>query len=177
MAAASDLGEERWRECSAFLTRVGLLSADHRANSVKATARDLAYTLRDGVQLCRLLNLIQPNSLDLKDINQRPQMAQVSTVRLSSLYIHGTCRLWCPVFNVSADSPPLDFPTVSMPPEHTHIPPGLQNALWPQGLGFVSALRLVRPLWLWTGFTDHINSLILSQSKKKRSCVSSTLRF
>jgi len=77
MAAASGMGEERWRECAAFLTRVGLLSADHRANWPNATARDLAYTLRDGVQLCRLLSLIQPNSLDIRDINQRPQMAQV----------------------------------------------------------------------------------------------------
>lgn len=73
--------EENWRECCKWLTRVGLLSADHRANWPTATIKDLAYTLRDGVQLCRLLNLLQPGALDLKDISQRPQMAQVDLKR------------------------------------------------------------------------------------------------
>ena len=69
--------EESWRDCCAWLTRVGLITSEHRANSPNATVKDLAYNLRDGVQICRLLNLIQPNSLDLKDISQKPQMAQV----------------------------------------------------------------------------------------------------
>jgi hypothetical protein len=70
--------EESWKDCVNWLTRVNLLPPEHRANnSSQATIKDLAYTLRDGVQLCRLLNLLHPNSLDLKDISQRPQMAQV----------------------------------------------------------------------------------------------------
>jgi len=69
--------EESWRECAKWLTRVGLLPSDHRANWDSATTRDLAYCLRDGVQLCRLLNLLCPNTLDMKDVSQRPQMAQV----------------------------------------------------------------------------------------------------
>lgn len=73
--------EENWRECCKWLTRIGLLANDHRTNLPTATIKDLAYTLRDGVQLCRLLNLIQPGSLDLKDISQRPQMAQFLCLR------------------------------------------------------------------------------------------------
>ncbi|CAL8143746.1 unnamed protein product [Orchesella dallaii] len=73
--------EENWRDCCKWLTRVGLLSSDHRANWPTATIKDLAYTMRDGVQLCRLLNLINPGALDLKDISQRPQMAQFLCLR------------------------------------------------------------------------------------------------
>ncbi|CAG7815257.1 unnamed protein product [Allacma fusca] len=73
--------EESWRDCCAWLTRIGLITQEHRANSPTATVKDLAYNLRDGVQICRLLNLIQPNSLDLKDISQKPQMAQFLCLR------------------------------------------------------------------------------------------------
>lgn len=70
-------GEELWRECASWLTRCGLLRTDHKANWPQSTIQDLAYTLRDGVLLCNLINVIDPGSVDMKDVNQRPQMAQV----------------------------------------------------------------------------------------------------
>lgn len=39
---------------------------------------DLAQALRDGVLLCQLLNNLLPQAVNLKEINLRPQMSQVS---------------------------------------------------------------------------------------------------
>lgn len=83
--------EENWRECCKWLTRVGLLSPDHRTNLPQATIKELAYTLRDGVQLCRLTNLICPGSLDLKEISQKPQMAQFLCLRNIRTFL-GVCK-------------------------------------------------------------------------------------
>nr|XP_045372267.1 guanine nucleotide exchange factor VAV2 [Camelus bactrianus] len=41
-----------------------------------AVVFDLAQALRDGVLLCQLLHNLSPGSIDLKDINFRPQMSQ-----------------------------------------------------------------------------------------------------
>lgn len=76
-AGDADGGRELWRECAQWLTRCGMLRADHRANWPTSSIQDLAHTLRDGVLLCNLLNAIDPNTVDMKDVNQRPQMAQV----------------------------------------------------------------------------------------------------
>jgi guanine nucleotide exchange factor VAV len=38
--------------------------------------QDLAYTLRDGVLLCHIAVTLDPMSIDPKNVNQRPQMAQ-----------------------------------------------------------------------------------------------------
>ncbi|VVD02587.1 unnamed protein product [Leptidea sinapis] len=70
-------GEDLWRECANWLTRCGLLRPDHKANWETSTIHDLAYTLRDGVLLCNLLNVLHPGCVDMKDVNQRPQMAQL----------------------------------------------------------------------------------------------------
>lgn len=66
-----------WRDCAGWLTQCGVLRPDHKANWPDASVSDLAYTLRDGVLLCNLLNTIEKGCLDLKDVNQKPQMAQV----------------------------------------------------------------------------------------------------
>jgi guanine nucleotide exchange factor VAV len=71
------MANELWRECAAWLTRCGLLRPDHKANWAEATLTDLAYTLRDGVLLCNFINTLDPNSIDMKDVNQKPQFAQV----------------------------------------------------------------------------------------------------
>lgn len=71
-------GEDLWRECASWLTRCGLLRPDHKANWETSTIHDLAYTLRDGVLLCNLLNVLNPGCIDMKEVNQRPQMAQVT---------------------------------------------------------------------------------------------------
>lgn len=66
-----------WRECANWLTRCGAIRADHKVNWPESTVDDLAHTLRDGVILCNLLNILVPECLGTKDIHQKPQMAQV----------------------------------------------------------------------------------------------------
>lgn len=39
---------------------------------------DLAQALRDGVLLCQLLNNLLPQAVNLREINLRPQMSQVT---------------------------------------------------------------------------------------------------
>jgi guanine nucleotide exchange factor VAV len=74
-------GSESWKECASWLTRCDVLRQDHKANWPEASCSDLAYTLRDGVLLCNLLNTLDPGCIDMKDINQKPQMAQVGLTR------------------------------------------------------------------------------------------------
>jgi guanine nucleotide exchange factor VAV len=74
-------GSESWKECADWLTRCDVLRQDHKANWPEASCSDLAYTLRDGVLLCNLLNTLDPGCIDMKDVNQKPQMAQVSVLR------------------------------------------------------------------------------------------------
>ncbi|CAK9821771.1 Protein vav [Anthophora retusa] len=76
-----------WHECAKWLTRCGALRADHKANWPKATAFDLAYTLRDGVLLCNLLNTVDPGCIDMKDVNQKPQMAQFLCLRNIKVFL------------------------------------------------------------------------------------------
>ncbi|XP_053987337.1 protein vav isoform X2 [Hylaeus volcanicus] len=76
-----------WHECAKWLTRCGALRADHKANWPKATAVDLAYTLRDGVLLCNLLNTVDPGCIDMKDVNQKPQMAQFLCLRNIKVFL------------------------------------------------------------------------------------------
>ncbi|XP_077297551.1 vav guanine nucleotide exchange factor [Arctopsyche grandis] len=75
------VGGDLWRECALWLTRTGMLRRDHRANWPSSSIHDLAHTLRDGVLLCNLLNVLDPHTLDMKDVNQRPQMAQFLCLR------------------------------------------------------------------------------------------------
>ncbi|XP_014484352.1 PREDICTED: protein vav isoform X3 [Dinoponera quadriceps] len=76
-----------WHECASWLTRCGALRADHKANWPQATAFDLAYTLRDGVLLCNLLNTVDPGCIDMKDVNQKPQMAQFLCLRNIKMFL------------------------------------------------------------------------------------------
>ncbi|XP_021950474.1 protein vav isoform X2 [Folsomia candida] len=80
--------EESWKDCAEWLTRCGLLPPEHRAQT---SIKDLAYTLRDGVQLCRLLNCLQSNALDLKEISLKPQMAQFLCLRNIRTFLQ-TCK-------------------------------------------------------------------------------------
>ncbi|XP_049885290.1 protein vav isoform X2 [Pectinophora gossypiella] len=84
-------GEELWRECVSWLTRCELLRPDHKANWKTSTIHDLAYTLRDGVLLCNLLNVLHPGCIDMKDVNQRPQMAQFLCMRNIKVFLR-TCH-------------------------------------------------------------------------------------
>ncbi|KAL6420434.1 hypothetical protein ACFW04_014438 [Cataglyphis niger] len=85
-AESADAGKG-WRECASWLTRCGALRADHKANWPQATAFDLAYTLRDGVLLCNLLNIVDSGCIDMKDVNQKPQMAQFLCLRNIKVFL------------------------------------------------------------------------------------------
>lgn len=78
---------EYWRQCALWLINCKVLPASHRVTWEAAQVFDLAQTLRDGVLLCHLLNNLRPQSINLKEINLRPQMSQVSH---RSLSIHQT---------------------------------------------------------------------------------------
>ncbi|GLD55062.1 guanine nucleotide exchange factor VAV3 isoform X1 [Lates japonicus] len=68
---------EYWRQCALWLINCKVLPANHRVTWESAQVFDLAQTLRDGVLLCHLLNNLRPQSINLKEINLRPQMSQV----------------------------------------------------------------------------------------------------
>uniref|UniRef100_A0A3B3CC98 Vav guanine nucleotide exchange factor 3 n=1 Tax=Oryzias melastigma TaxID=30732 RepID=A0A3B3CC98_ORYME len=67
---------EYWRQCALWLINCKVLPASHRVTWESAQVFDLAQTLRDGVLLCHLLNNLRPQSINLKEINLRPQMSQ-----------------------------------------------------------------------------------------------------
>uniref|UniRef100_A0A5F8AUJ3 Vav guanine nucleotide exchange factor 2 n=1 Tax=Macaca mulatta TaxID=9544 RepID=A0A5F8AUJ3_MACMU len=67
---------EQWRQCGRWLIDCKVLPPNHRVVWPSAVVFDLAQALRDGVLLCQLLHNLSPGSIDLKDINFRPQMSQ-----------------------------------------------------------------------------------------------------
>uniref|UniRef100_A0A671YBR3 Vav 3 guanine nucleotide exchange factor b n=1 Tax=Sparus aurata TaxID=8175 RepID=A0A671YBR3_SPAAU len=67
---------EYWRQCAMWLISCNVLPSNHRVTADSAQVFDLAQTLRDGVLLCQLLNNLKPNTINLKEINLRPQMSQ-----------------------------------------------------------------------------------------------------
>lgn len=83
-----------WRECANWLTRCGAIRADHKVNWPESTIDDLAHTLKDGVILCNLLSILEPGCLGAKDINQKPQMAQVIILNFDSRFIDKLIKLY-----------------------------------------------------------------------------------
>ncbi|KAH8291651.1 hypothetical protein KR018_010119 [Drosophila ironensis] len=70
------LNSDLWRECVAWLSRCKVIPPDHKAAQPDAEIRILAMTLRDGVLLCNLVIHLDPSSLDPREFNRKPQMAQ-----------------------------------------------------------------------------------------------------
>uniref|UniRef100_A0A8C9ELJ2 Calponin-homology (CH) domain-containing protein n=1 Tax=Pavo cristatus TaxID=9049 RepID=A0A8C9ELJ2_PAVCR len=68
---------EPWKQCGQWLISCKVLPPNHRVTWDTAQVFDLAQTLRDGVLLCQLLNNLRSHSINLKEINLRPQMSQV----------------------------------------------------------------------------------------------------
>lgn len=68
---------ELWRQCARWLIDCRVLPPNHRVILDSAQVCDLAQALRDGVLLCQLLNNLMPHSVNLCEINVRPQMSQV----------------------------------------------------------------------------------------------------
>ncbi|XP_048469494.1 guanine nucleotide exchange factor VAV2 isoform X2 [Rhincodon typus] len=71
-----DCRMEEWRQCGRWLIDSKVLPPNHRVVWPAAQVFDLAQALRDGVLLCQLLHNLSPGSIELKDINFRPQMSQ-----------------------------------------------------------------------------------------------------
>ncbi|KAK3524141.1 hypothetical protein QTP70_018233 [Hemibagrus guttatus] len=69
---------EEWRQCGRWLIDCKVLPLNHRVVWPSAVVFDLAQALRDGVLLCQMLHNLSPGSVDLKQINFRPQMSQAS---------------------------------------------------------------------------------------------------
>uniref|UniRef100_A0A4W4E870 Guanine nucleotide exchange factor VAV2 n=1 Tax=Electrophorus electricus TaxID=8005 RepID=A0A4W4E870_ELEEL len=67
---------EEWRQCGRWLIDCKVLPQNHRVVWPSAVVFDLAQALRDGVLLCQMLHNLSPGSVDLKQINFRPQMSQ-----------------------------------------------------------------------------------------------------
>ena len=65
-----------WKQCADWLCRLQVLPTNHRIVSPDSSVLELAYTLRDGVVLCYVLSSLNPDSIHMKNVNQRPQMAQ-----------------------------------------------------------------------------------------------------
>ncbi|XP_035685497.1 guanine nucleotide exchange factor VAV2-like isoform X4 [Branchiostoma floridae] len=82
---------EEWRQCVQWLIECGVLAPTHRATWPEAQVFDLAQTLRDGVLLCQLLNNLKPGSVDLRQINLRPQMSQFLCQKKHHTFL-GACR-------------------------------------------------------------------------------------
>lgn len=77
---------EYWRQCALWLIRCRVLPQSHRVTWETARAFDLAQSLRDGVLLCQLLNNLHPQTINLKEINLRPQMSQVRSAHTHTLF-------------------------------------------------------------------------------------------
>ncbi|VIO89268.1 Variant SH3 domain containing protein [Brugia malayi] len=67
---------ELWRECVRWMVECGILDSKHRVAEADAEIGEFATILRDGVLLCLLCNRLCENCIDIKDLQQRPQMAQ-----------------------------------------------------------------------------------------------------
>ncbi|XP_045593761.1 protein vav isoform X2 [Procambarus clarkii] len=85
------MSSEDWKECPDWLARIGLISRDHMLTSPNAKLTDLCRFLRDGVMICKLLHILDEDSIDLRSINQRPQNAQFLCMKNIGIFLQ-TCE-------------------------------------------------------------------------------------
>ncbi|KAM6989223.1 guanine nucleotide exchange factor VAV3b isoform 2-T2 [Tautogolabrus adspersus] len=85
---------EYWRQCAMWLISCNVLPANHRVTAETAQVFDLAQTLRDGVLLCQLLNNLRPQTINLKEINLRPQMSQFLCLKNIRTFLTSCCDLF-----------------------------------------------------------------------------------
>ncbi|RWS13194.1 protein vav-like protein [Dinothrombium tinctorium] len=85
------MGEDLWKDCAKWLIECQLLPYDHRINWKNAQIIDLVNCLRDGVLLCQLLNVLQPNCIDMKEVSLRPQMSQFLCLKNIRTFLQ-TCQ-------------------------------------------------------------------------------------
>ncbi|XP_035527346.1 guanine nucleotide exchange factor VAV3-like isoform X2 [Morone saxatilis] len=85
---------EYWRQCAMWLISCNVLPANHRVTADTAQVFDLAQTLRDGVLLCQLLNNLKPHTINLKEINLRPQMSQFLCLKNIRKFLMSCCEVF-----------------------------------------------------------------------------------
>uniref|UniRef100_A0A3Q3FJ92 Osteoclast-stimulating factor 1 n=1 Tax=Labrus bergylta TaxID=56723 RepID=A0A3Q3FJ92_9LABR len=85
---------EHWRQCAMWLISCNVLPANHRVTAETAQVFDLAQTLRDGVLLCQLLNNLKPQTINLKEINLRPQMSQFLCLKNIRTFLTSCCDVF-----------------------------------------------------------------------------------
>jgi guanine nucleotide exchange factor VAV len=87
------MSEHLWKQCGRWLCALEVLPSDHRIVQQDTRIEDLAYTLRDGVVLCHILATIDSNSINLKEVNQRPQMARFLCLKNIRIFL-STCTTY-----------------------------------------------------------------------------------
>ncbi|KAM4605318.1 guanine nucleotide exchange factor VAV3-like [Polymixia lowei] len=85
---------EYWRQCALWLISCNVLPANHRVTADSAQVFDLAQTLRDGVLLCQLLNNLRAHTINLKEINLRPQMSQFLCLKNIRTFLTSCCEVF-----------------------------------------------------------------------------------
>ncbi|XP_047223544.1 guanine nucleotide exchange factor VAV3-like isoform X3 [Girardinichthys multiradiatus] len=85
---------EYWRQCAMWLIGCNVLPANHRVTADTAQVFDLAQTLRDGVLLCQLLNNLKTHTINLKEINLRPQMSQFLCLKNIRTFLSSCCDVF-----------------------------------------------------------------------------------
>ncbi|XP_071347908.1 guanine nucleotide exchange factor VAV3-like isoform X3 [Trachinotus anak] len=85
---------EYWRQCAMWLISCKVLPENHRVTAHTAQVFDLAQTLRDGVLLCQLLNNLRPQTINLKEINLRPQMSQFLCLKNIRTFLTSCCDVF-----------------------------------------------------------------------------------
>lgn len=70
-----------WRDCVKWLVSCGVVPGDHEMTKETSEAVSLAKYLRDGVVICQLVNTINPGSIDMKEVNLRPQLSQFLSIK------------------------------------------------------------------------------------------------
>ena len=88
---AGSATEPLWQSCANWLCALEILPSNHRCRWPDATMKDLAYALRDGVLLCGVASRLDPASIDQKNVNQRPQMAQFLCLKNIKIFL-GACK-------------------------------------------------------------------------------------
>uniref|UniRef100_A0A9J8CCN1 Vav 3 guanine nucleotide exchange factor b n=1 Tax=Cyprinus carpio carpio TaxID=630221 RepID=A0A9J8CCN1_CYPCA len=83
---------EYWRQCSLWLINCKVLPRSYQVTADSAQVFDLAQTLRDGVLLCQLLNNLRPDTINLKEINLRPQMSQFLCLKNIRTFLSACCE-------------------------------------------------------------------------------------
>uniref|UniRef100_A0A3B3C2N0 Calponin-homology (CH) domain-containing protein n=1 Tax=Oryzias melastigma TaxID=30732 RepID=A0A3B3C2N0_ORYME len=85
---------EFWRQCAVWLIGCRVLPPNHRVTADTAQVFDLAQTLRDGVLLCQLLNNLRAHTINLKEINLRPQMSQFLCLKNIRTFLTCCCDVF-----------------------------------------------------------------------------------